>query len=745
MTSFKECFIEKESLAIIMEFAGGGDLAHIIQNCKKHRLRVPEEDIKRYFFQLLSALRTLHRFNIIHRDLKSANIFVCEKRQQVKLGDMNVSKILKQDFASTQTGTPYYASPEVWRDEDYNAKADIWSLGCVIFELCNLKQPFQASGLDRLYKKVQGKHIERFDGFYSEELQEMVHKCLTLDYLKRPGARELMTADLFNEFRSPGKKETRPREEGHVKTKVKYNGQQGVRNEQDTMRASRDGDSEDGLIVLNKKGRLKRWGRLVSDKESSLDFGESILGTIPVDMDFKALAEKLPKPRYSYSGDKKASVKVFENPKRSKSGVRISDHDNREKLRKLRERRLKLMSEVGVSRKRAKKREGESLKSAKIKKSRESLSQKSGLSKKQARKKSLLIDCDGPLAKPSIKKKYLKDKREPIGRSLLREKEKQDKILSKIEMCHSQLVRQEAPSKAPRSKESRTTKSKTRHEETPIQVPQDPEVQPKEVSKQLFRKTRGEGSIKYTRESQKGRVSKAIPLISQFELNNSYNLLRPIEQKSSQIACKMDEYQEDPQIKRKPQKNAEKTPTASSRIKTSQDRNPRRIIVDKITYTFSKKNNPSKQEIANQRRPSKKAREYKSNVTRVSEEGGHVRSQIRRPEVLDLKSSAKGLPRMKEGGSIPEISLDKGKVVLRQRRDTRSQTDKFLKLMQENLGAGLANRHKKGAHSRRRSEDPLKLLKLKGSYKTQNSSENIGYEEVAFGSKPSTKKLRKIN
>ncbi len=51
---------------------------------------------------------------------------------------MNVSKIIKTDFAKTQTGTPYYASPEVWREDHYDTKTDIWSLGCVVYELCML-------------------------------------------------------------------------------------------------------------------------------------------------------------------------------------------------------------------------------------------------------------------------------------------------------------------------------------------------------------------------------------------------------------------------------------------------------------------------------------------------------------------------------------------------------------------------------------------------------------------------------
>jgi NIMA (never in mitosis gene a)-related kinase len=95
----------------------------------------------------------------MHRDLKCANIFI--SKGNYKLGDMNVSKILKRGLAYTQTGTPYYASPEVWRDEPYDSKSDIWSLGkklgnsgCAIYELCALKPPFQARNMEGLFKKV---------------------------------------------------------------------------------------------------------------------------------------------------------------------------------------------------------------------------------------------------------------------------------------------------------------------------------------------------------------------------------------------------------------------------------------------------------------------------------------------------------------------------------------------------------------------------------------------------------------
>lgn len=143
-----------------MEYCDGGDLYQKITKQKKKKRYFKESEIWDVLIQLIKGLNVLHERKILHRDLKSANVFV-NKDGQVKLGDMNVSKLAKMGLLYTQTGTPYYASPEVWKDQPYDHKSDIWSLGCVIYEFVCLKPPFRADDMEGLYKSVQ--RGKRFD------------------------------------------------------------------------------------------------------------------------------------------------------------------------------------------------------------------------------------------------------------------------------------------------------------------------------------------------------------------------------------------------------------------------------------------------------------------------------------------------------------------------------------------------------------------------------------------------------
>ena len=139
----------EDDLYLFMEYASEGDVAMLIERAKEDKVRVPEQTIWSILLSMAEGLEFLHRSNIMHRDIKPANIFRTQGGVY-KIGDLNVSKIVANgDLAKTKAGSPLYVCPEVWnKEEGYNEKCDIWSLGVVAFELCCLKVPYEANSID---------------------------------------------------------------------------------------------------------------------------------------------------------------------------------------------------------------------------------------------------------------------------------------------------------------------------------------------------------------------------------------------------------------------------------------------------------------------------------------------------------------------------------------------------------------------------------------------------------------------
>ncbi|CDW91500.1 protein kinase domain containing protein [Stylonychia lemnae] len=186
-------FIKK----LVMEYADNGDLYEKILELQRKELMFTEDQIWKLFIQIVNGLKSLHDLKIMHRDLKSANLFL-NKDYTIKLGDMNVSKVANQKGLNyTQTGTPYYASPEVWRDESYDIKSDIWSLGCVLYEMITLQPPFKAENMDDLFKLVMRGNIKPIPKQYSNDLQQLVKLLLSLDQRKRPTCEQIMNSSAF--------------------------------------------------------------------------------------------------------------------------------------------------------------------------------------------------------------------------------------------------------------------------------------------------------------------------------------------------------------------------------------------------------------------------------------------------------------------------------------------------------------------------------------------------------------------
>jgi NIMA (never in mitosis gene a)-related kinase len=178
-----------------MEFADGGDLLGKINNHKRARTNFREEELWSILLQVLRGLKKLHSLRILHRDIKCANVFIC-KDGTAKIGDLNVSKVNKRGLAYTQTGTPYYASPEVWKDQPYDSKSDIWSVGCVLYEAAALDPPFRGSSMEELYQKVIRGHYSPLPAFYSEDLHNILRSLLQVTPSLRPSAEQLFQMPL---------------------------------------------------------------------------------------------------------------------------------------------------------------------------------------------------------------------------------------------------------------------------------------------------------------------------------------------------------------------------------------------------------------------------------------------------------------------------------------------------------------------------------------------------------------------
>ena len=193
VVSYKEAFFDEKdnTLCIVMEFADRGDLYQKIVQHKQSAMLFEESDIWRIFIQLVKGLKSLHDLKILHRDMKSANVFLFSNGS-AKLGDLNVSKVAKRGLGYTQTGTPYYASPEVWKDKPYDNKSDVWSLGCVLYEMITLRPPFRAQNMEGLYNKVCKGQFSRIPDKFSDDLYKVVQFLLQVNPVSRPSCEQIL-------------------------------------------------------------------------------------------------------------------------------------------------------------------------------------------------------------------------------------------------------------------------------------------------------------------------------------------------------------------------------------------------------------------------------------------------------------------------------------------------------------------------------------------------------------------------
>ena len=138
-----------------------------------------EAKIWKFFIEMSLGLHYLHSFRILHRDIKTINMFL-GKDDKVKIGDLGVAKLLNQtnNMAHTIVGTPYYLSPELCEEKPYNHKSDIWSLGCVLYELATFKHPFEANNQGALILKIVRAKFNPISTTYSKSLRDLIDSLL---------------------------------------------------------------------------------------------------------------------------------------------------------------------------------------------------------------------------------------------------------------------------------------------------------------------------------------------------------------------------------------------------------------------------------------------------------------------------------------------------------------------------------------------------------------------------------------
>ncbi|EAZ51608.1 NIMA-related kinase 5 [Cryptosporidium parvum Iowa II] len=199
-----ESFIHDDVyLVIIMEYCEGGDIGAVIDSCISKGTYLPEEKILYWCAQLAAGLYYLHNeCRIIHRDIKPSNIFIRENGDLV-IGDFGISRIMlsvTMPFTLTSIGTPQYMSPEMCENKPYTYKSDIWSFGCVLYELTCLKPPFSGDSLLSLAWKISFQEIEPLPSCYSSNLFKLIQSLLSRDPILRPDPLEILNNESFLEF-----------------------------------------------------------------------------------------------------------------------------------------------------------------------------------------------------------------------------------------------------------------------------------------------------------------------------------------------------------------------------------------------------------------------------------------------------------------------------------------------------------------------------------------------------------------
>ena len=198
IVAYKGSFTYHDNLYIAMEYVDGGDLNDKILNQAKNPMSVKE--ILGIFAQIVLALQYIHSKNVLHRDLTPQNVFLT-KSNIVKLGDFGVAKVMSNSLEQAQTmiGTPYYLPPEVWSGHSYNTKADIYSLGAILYEMCMREKPYTGQNTAQLFAAVMQGHYKPIPDSFPADLRRLVDGMMSPKPMERPTATQILKLPFIQE------------------------------------------------------------------------------------------------------------------------------------------------------------------------------------------------------------------------------------------------------------------------------------------------------------------------------------------------------------------------------------------------------------------------------------------------------------------------------------------------------------------------------------------------------------------
>ena len=194
IVKYVDSFIDNDHFNIVMEYCDNKDLKSFINTHKNNYVLINEEVIYSIILDICYGIKEIHSKNLIHRDLKPENLFI-SKDYKIKIGDFGISKQLINtvNYTQNQNGTCNYMAPEIINDQIYNLKMDIWSLGCILYELLTLNLCFGCNNILRLIQDIMKNNHGTIDtNIYNKEWQNIIDLLLKKDYHERPEIDEVI-------------------------------------------------------------------------------------------------------------------------------------------------------------------------------------------------------------------------------------------------------------------------------------------------------------------------------------------------------------------------------------------------------------------------------------------------------------------------------------------------------------------------------------------------------------------------